>query len=129
MIQPTVGKRLWYWPTRATPDGAPYDLANQPSAATITHVNADGTVNISYLDRNGQPDRRITVPLWQRGRPRPIGAFCEYHPDDLAVLASINRAEMATVTPIFDPKEVIQSQGSSSRPMTLSLKKASEAKQ
>jgi hypothetical protein len=82
LISPTVNKRLWYWPTRA---GAldNYDLANQPLAAFITCVNMDGTVNIAYLDRNGAPDRRITVPLWQAGTPRPMGNFVEYHPDDL----------------------------------------------
>lgn len=125
MIQPTVGKRLWYWPIRAKAPDEPYDLNNQPLSATITHVNADGTVNIGFLDRNGEPDRKIMVPLWQRGIAlRPSGAFCEYHPDDLAIIALADNARIATVTPIFDSKEVIQSQGSSSRPTTLSLKKA-----
>ena len=83
MIQPTVNKRLWFWPTRA---GAldNYDLANQPLAAFITNVNMDGTVNIAYLDRNGSPDRKISVQLWHRGTPRPLGNFAEYHPDDLS---------------------------------------------
>lgn len=89
MTKPTVGKRLWYWPTQATPLDTAYDLTNQPFAAFVTHVNRDGTVDIAYLDRNSSPDRRIAVQLWQKGMPRPLGNFCEYHPDDLPVVTDV----------------------------------------
>lgn len=121
MIQPTVGKRLWYWPTLAAPAYTPYDLNNQPLAATITHVNFDGTVNISYLNRHGELEARPVVHLWQPGMVRPCGAFCEYHPDDLAA------AKVTSLTPILTPEEVIPFTESPSRP-TLSLKK-SESRQ
>jgi hypothetical protein len=121
MIQPTVGKRLWFWPTLAAPAHATYDLSNQPLAATITHVNADGSVNISYLNRNGEVEARRTVYLWQPGAPRPGGSFCEYHPDDIAV------AKVKIVTPVLTAEEVIPSMESPSRPI-LSLKK-SESRQ
>jgi hypothetical protein len=98
LIQPTVGKRLWYWPTRA---GAidNYDLANQPLAAFITCVNMDGTVNIAYLDRNGAPDCRITIQLWQPPSPRPMGGFCEYHPDDMQAGAIIDHIKVTAPIP------------------------------
>ena len=98
MIPPTVGKPLWFWPTRA---GAldNYDLANQPLAAFITNVNMDGTVNIAYLDRNGSPDRKISVQLWHRGTPRPLGNFCEYLPDDLPAPV----ADIKVTAPIPEP--------------------------
>jgi hypothetical protein len=122
MIQPTVGKRLWFWPTLAASAYAPYDLNNQPLAATITHVNFDGTVNISYLNRRGELEARPVVYLWQPGMMRPSGAFCEYHPDDLPAVAQI-----ATVAPLSNVEEVIPSTESPSRPI-LSLKK-SESRQ
>ena len=121
MIQPTVGKRLWYWPTLAAPAYTPYDLSNQPLAATITHVNFDGTVNISYLNRHGELEARPVVYLWQPGAMRPAGAFCEYHPDDVA------SAKVESITPVLAPEEVIPSTESPIRP-TLSLKK-SESRQ
>ena len=119
MIAPTVNKRLWYWPTRA---GAldNYDLANQPLAAFITNVNMDGTVNIAYLDRNGTPDRKITVQLWQRGTPRPLGNFCEYHPDDTPFATAADFVGTPTLEETSE--RVIEP-----RP-TLSLKKSTESK-
>lgn len=121
MIQPTVGKRLWFWPTLAAPAYAPYDLNNQPLAATITHVNFDGTVNISYLNRHGELEARPVVYLWQSGAMRPAGAFCEYHPDDLAT------AKVASITPVLTSEEVIPSTDSPIR-STISLKKSESRK-
>jgi hypothetical protein len=126
MIQPTVGKRLWYWPTLATKAYAPYDLSNQPLAATITHVNADGTVNISYLNRNGELEARRTVYLWQRGTMRPGGSFCEYHPDDTAFERTMEESRISLVSSVIKSEE-LPSTDNVSRPV-LSLKKAPEAK-
>jgi hypothetical protein len=124
MIQPTVGKRLWYWPTRAKAPDEPYDLNNQPLSATITHVNADGTVNIGFLDRNGEPDRKIMVPLWQRGIAlRPSGAFCEYHPDDSALRDLMDSAKVTSISPTHSAADIAKAQEIPSRPV-LSLKKA-----
>jgi hypothetical protein len=123
MIQPTVGKRLWYWPTRAKLPDEPYDLANQPLAAFITYVNRDGTVNIGFLDRNGEPDRKIMVPLWQRGIAlRPVGAFCEYHPDDMK---ANDGAQVSSVTSVMKADEVIEAMRLSSRSV-LSVKKPTD---
>lgn len=99
MIQPTVGKRLWYWPTRATGVEESYDLSNQPLAGTITYVNHDGTVNLSYLDRNGTPDRQISVNLWQLPLKRPVSNFCEYHPDDIAIATGAKMPSLAPAAP------------------------------
>ena len=126
MIQPTVGKRLWFWPTRASTLDAPYDLFNQPLAAFVTYVNRDGTVNIAYLDRNGSPDRRITVPLWQRGQPRPMGNFCEFHPDDMGTGAQAG-AKISSVTPVIKQSDLPKPTEMASR-ATLSIKKPSEPK-
>jgi len=124
MISPTVGKPLWYWPTRA---GAidNYDLANQPLAAFITYVNRDQTVNIAYLDRNGSPDRRITVPLWQRGQPRPMGNFCEFHPDDMTP-GPQTVAKVASLSAVHTPEEIAKIAENPSRPV-LKLKKSPES--
>ena len=125
MIQPTVGKRLWFWPTRASTLDAPYDLFNQPLAAFVTYVNRDGTVNIAYLDRNGSPDRRITVPLWQRGQPRPMGNFCEFHPDDVTS-GPQTTAKVASLSSVHSPEEIAKIAENPSRSI-LKLKKSPES--
>ncbi len=52
MIQPTVGRRVWYWPKKHEKIIADHD---QPFDAGIVHVNKDGTVNLDVKNEYGYP--------------------------------------------------------------------------
>ena len=82
MIKPTVGRVVWYWPSRA------HDIhnsgicggGNQPLAAIITHVWSDTCVNLSIFDANGKQFSRTSVFLHQEGCERPSEMFAEWMP-------------------------------------------------
>lgn len=52
MIQPTVGRRVWYWPKKDEKNIADHE---QPFDAGIVHVNGDGTVNLDVKNEYGYP--------------------------------------------------------------------------
>lgn len=49
MIQPTVGRVVWYYP----PGHQPHE---QPYAAIVAHVWSDTCVNLAIFNANGRPD-------------------------------------------------------------------------
>lgn len=49
---PSVGRRVWYWPTKAEKNNPDHD---QPFDAGICHVNKDGTVNLDVKTEYGYP--------------------------------------------------------------------------
>ena len=51
MDKPTVGRRVWYWPTE---NEKSYNH-NQPFDAGIAHVNEDGTINVSIISDSSYP--------------------------------------------------------------------------
>jgi hypothetical protein len=74
MIQPTVGRVLWYY------DGQ-HEPGDQPKAATIAHVCATGDhVNIGFLAGNGAHGHETGVFLYQGEGERPERNFCEWMP-------------------------------------------------
>ena len=58
MIEPTVGRIVWYHPG---PTGV--------HAAIITHVHGDDCVNLVIFDANGVPYQRTSVTLLQGEKP------------------------------------------------------------
>ena len=80
MQTPTVGRRVWYWPTE-NEKSYPH---NQPFDAGIAHVNPDGTINVSIIGDNGYPlPPRQNVTLCEQ----PIGAApgdCSWMPYQVA---------------------------------------------
>ena len=76
MIQPTVGRIVYYYPSAQTPW---HNFA--PLAAIITHVWSDTCVNLAIFDANGNPFSSTSVLLVQPDSERPTGGhFCEWMP-------------------------------------------------
>lgn len=89
MIHPTIGRRVWYWPSpqdRGETEYPPRSLIlhadqSQPCDAGICYVWGDRTVNLTVADQNGVMHSRTSVQLLQEGDPRPEhGGFCEWMP-------------------------------------------------
>lgn len=80
-ILPTVGRVVWFRPSRnaATPGfvGNP----DQPCAATVAYVHSPSLVNLSVTDHNGNQHPVCSVPLIQQAEPAPeSGFYCEWMP-------------------------------------------------
>ena len=66
MIEPTVGRQVWYLPSaedKAGPGGMV--CMHQPLAATIVCVLPAGRVNLMVLDAEGTARRRLNTPFLQ----------------------------------------------------------------
>lgn len=72
MIQPTVGRVVWYWP-----DGPKVD---QPRAAIIASVHSDTCVNLLVIDENGGTHGATSVHLHQGGVSVPPLPYAEWMP-------------------------------------------------
>ena len=81
-ILPTVGRVVWFTPSRPTGDyGFTHIDSRNPLAAIVAHVFNDGLVNLSVFDSNGTPFSRTSVPLVQADEDKPEhGYFCERMP-------------------------------------------------
>jgi len=81
-IVPTVGRGVWFTPSRLTGDhGFTHIDSRKPLAAIVAHVFNDGLVNLSVFDSNGTPFSRTSVALVQAGEAKPEhGYFCEWIP-------------------------------------------------
>lgn len=93
MIKPTIGRKVWYWPSDydrhiglKTP--ARYDHSvieaydgSQPCDATIVYVHSDRMVNLQVIDHNGHPHIRTSIELFQEGEERPASrSYAEWMP-------------------------------------------------
>lgn len=68
MMEPTVGRRVWYWPLDTEKSG-PH---NQPWDAGIAHVHSNDLINISLFDDLGwSQSGRQNVTLAQDRDPVP----------------------------------------------------------
>jgi hypothetical protein len=81
MIEPTIGRRVWYWPS-AWDRGQRQDIETQPESiiqadgsqacdAGIVYVHGQRLVNLAVNDHNGRPHRRCSVRLIQPGDTIP----------------------------------------------------------
>jgi len=71
-ILPTVGRVVWFTPSRLTGDGRFAHIdGRKPLAAIVAHVFNDALVNLAVFDSNGQPHSRTSVPLVQEGEAKP----------------------------------------------------------
>lgn len=91
MIIPTVGRAVWYRPSRmdyfAMPENEGAEA--QPLAATVTYVHSNTLVNLVVFDVNGAPHGKSSVYLYQGGEndkhPAAGSGFCEWMPYQKAV--------------------------------------------
>lgn len=78
VIKPTVGRVVWYYPQKSDPGG---EVPGGPQAATVAHVNQDGSVNLGIHDSEGLHYNRTNIPLVQPGDPIPkTGGYCCWMP-------------------------------------------------
>lgn len=73
-IQPTPGRVLWYYPSKDEKTGLhlPFLLHGEgPLAASIAHINPNGTLNLGVLDSSGNHHSRQGIVLVQDGEDVP----------------------------------------------------------
>lgn len=73
MIEPTIGRQVWYTAGQV-PDTSAQSLSDQPFAATVVHVNDDATVNLAVLDHNGKSHFVPNCPLSQDDHKKDVDA-------------------------------------------------------
>ena len=76
-ILPTVGRVVWFTPSKLSGDGFfAHIYGRKPLAAIVAHV-----VNLAVFDSNGVSHSRTSVRLVQAGEDKPEhGYFCEWMP-------------------------------------------------
>lgn len=100
MIQPTVGRVVWFHPSTSDQELGRFLQAHEgkPFAAIVTHVWSDAMVNLCVFDPNGVPHPRTSVQLVQpEEHPdhRPAGHFCEWMPYQKGQAAKTEASEKA----------------------------------
>ena len=80
MISPTIGRRVWFWPSQqdlGKTDAKPISLmqrfTDQPFDAGVCCVWNDRMVNLTVADHGGEMHERRSVTLVQEGDPIPQG--------------------------------------------------------
>lgn len=77
MIQPTIGRVVWYWPDLKNGE----DQRDQPFAALIVRVFHDRMVNLAYFDQDGGHHAETSVRLLQDDdKPYPYNGHAEWMP-------------------------------------------------
>jgi hypothetical protein len=76
MINPTVGRIVWFYPEQEDLEaGFVWDYV-QPCAATVVHVTDPQTINLHVLDHTGQAWAFEEVLLFQDVRPTRFRHRC-----------------------------------------------------
>lgn len=96
MIQPTVGRVVWFTPQTGAGGAFQRDV-EQPLAAQIAYVHGDTLINIGFLDQDGVHHSATSVPLLQEGDDKPEqGRFCTWMPYQLGQAARTERQRPTT---------------------------------
>jgi hypothetical protein len=77
VIEPTVGRVVWYRPTHADPLGSAVEPTKR-YAAHVADVLPDGTVNLLVISPMASTFDRVGVTLVQEGEPEP--GQCQWMP-------------------------------------------------
>ena len=82
IIAPSVGRIVWFYPTKDTKDAAGKDI--QPHAAIVAFVHDDRKVNLSVIDHSGVfGGGFVEIQLMQEGDPEPEKSHCRWMPYQL----------------------------------------------
>lgn len=65
MIQPSVGRVVWYYPSGPRP--------SQPYPALVAYVHSDRCINVGGFTNGGQPFSDTSVQLLQDDDAVPVG--------------------------------------------------------
>jgi hypothetical protein len=87
MIQPTVGRVIWYWPISAWSHRILEP--SQPFKADVVCVLPNDTINVAGYDHFGVPfsDTSVQILDLAEGEPKPAFAFCSWMPYQKQVAA------------------------------------------
>ena len=86
-IKPTIGRRVWYWPSsfdKGRLGNKPTTVmqvadSSQPCDAGIAYVHSDNMINITVADHNGNMHSRTSVLLLSTDDPKPQdSAYCTW---------------------------------------------------
>lgn len=90
MIKPTIGRVMWYWPSKA-------NRGEQPLCALVCFVHGDDMVNLAVFGREGSTWGSASVPIVQEGSRYTAGdsPYCEWMPYQKGQAAKTEAAEAA----------------------------------
>jgi hypothetical protein len=100
-IKPTVGRNILFFAEAAQLQ------ENNPRAAIVTNVNADGTINICSFAHNGFPIPHTGVRLVQDGDPNPptpeyFELHCQWMSYQIGQAAKMEELQAKLNTPASD---------------------------
>lgn len=90
MIQPTIGRQVWFWRK-----GSTYGV-NQPEAATVVYVHDDRHVNLQVINQDAVARGEMNVSLRQPEDPALAeqvndSAFAEWMPYQVKASTEVQR--------------------------------------
>lgn len=91
MIQPSIGRVVWYRPNLATDGNLARNSVDQPFAAIVTFIYSAELVNLVVFDHRGTPHNRAGVRLAQDREAAP--GECEWMPYQKGQAAKTEIAE------------------------------------
>lgn len=100
MIKPTIGRKVWYWPSKndKVGRGAMQCNAIDPLDATVVAVHGDRMVNLVVFDHNGNQHKCTSVTLKQEGDITREGeAFAEWMPYQITQAAKQEPVEPVAI--------------------------------
>lgn len=84
MIDPTIGRKVWYWPNGAEETTVYRDDQALDASVCFVHEATDDwrRINVSVIDHAGTLHGRQHVALVQEGEPKPDAGtpYCEWMP-------------------------------------------------
>lgn len=80
MIQPTVGRVVYFVPKASKYEFGFCLQAGKPHAALVTCVHSDSCVNLAVFDANGKTFPATSVQLYQDAPTEPAGDYCTWMP-------------------------------------------------
>ena len=96
MTAPTVGRKVWFWPSEQESYMNVED-DTQPLDATVLFVHKDERINLLVVDHLGHTHPEMNVLLIQEGETKPEGeGFATWMPYQVKQHAKAEAAEEAT---------------------------------
>jgi hypothetical protein len=79
LIKPSIGRIVWYTPSKQDLAEGFIDGREQPCAAIVCYVHDDHCVNLSVMDAHGRHFARQSIRLVQPGDTEwPADGYCQW---------------------------------------------------